>query len=32
MTLNEIVDEVSSRSVSNHEGWVMNFNGQLIKI
>ena len=31
MTLNEIVDEVSSRSVSNHEGWVMNFNGQLIK-
>ena len=31
MTLNEIVDEVSSRSVSNHEGWVMNFDGQLIK-
>jgi len=31
MTLNEIVDEVSSRSVSNHEGWVMNFNGQLVK-
>ena len=31
MTLNEIVDEVSSRSVSNHEGWVMDFNGQLIK-
>ena len=31
MTLNEIVDEVNGRSVSNHEGWVMNFSGQLIK-
>ena len=31
MTLNDLVDEISSRSVSNHEGWVMNFNGQLIK-
>ena len=31
VTLNDLVDEVSSRSVSNHEGWVMNFNGQLIK-
>jgi hypothetical protein len=31
MTLNDLVDEVSSRSVSNHEGWVMDFNGDLIK-
>lgn len=31
MTLDEIVDEVNSRAVSNHEGWVMDFNGQLIK-
>ena len=31
VTLNDLVDEVSSRSVSNHEGWVMDFNGDLIK-
>ncbi len=31
MTLNEVVEEVSSRSVSNHEGWVLNFNGELLK-
>ena len=31
MTLREVVGEVNSRSVSNHEGWVVNFNGELIK-
>ncbi len=31
MTLNEVIGEVSSRSVSNHEGWVANFNGEQIK-
>lgn len=31
MTLNEIVEEVQSRKVSNHEGWVVNFNGELLK-
>ena len=31
VTLDEIVDEVGKRSVSNHEGWVVNFDGQLLK-
>jgi len=31
MTLNEMIEEVSSRSVSNHEGWVANFDGEQIK-
>lgn len=31
MTLDEVVEEVNSRSVSNHEGWVLNFDGQLVK-
>lgn len=31
MTLDEIIEEVSSRKVSNHEGWVVNFGGELLK-
>jgi len=31
MTLDELAEEVSSREVSNHEGWVMDFDGELIK-
>ena len=31
MSLDEIVNEVSDRSISNNEGWVVDFNGQLLK-
>ena len=31
MTLDEIIGEVNKREVSNHEGWVANFDGQLVK-
>ena len=31
MSLDEIVNEVSDRSISNNEGWVVDFNGELLK-
>ncbi len=31
MTLDEIISEVNKREVSNHEGWVADFDGQLVK-
>ena len=31
MTLDQMIDEINDRSVHNNEGWVMDFNGQLIK-
>ena len=30
-TLDEMIEEINDRSVQNNEGWVMDFNGQLIK-
>jgi len=30
-TLDEMVEEINRREVQNHEGWVMDFNGELIK-
>ena len=30
-TLDEMIAEINDRSVQNNEGWVMDFNGQLIK-
>ena len=31
MTLDQMIEEINDRSVHNNEGWVMDFNGQLIK-
>lgn len=31
MTLAQMIDEINDRSIHNNEGWVMDFNGQLIK-
>lgn len=31
MTLKEIVADINDRRVSNHEGWVVNFDGELVK-
>ena len=31
MSLDEIISEVNNREVANHEGWVADFNGQLVK-
>mgnify|MGYP006218777221 FL=1 len=31
MTLDQMIEEINDRSVHNDEGWVMDFNGQLIK-
>ena len=31
MTLDQMIEEINDRSVHNNEGWVMDFNGELIK-
>lgn len=31
MTLDQMIEEINDRSVHNNEGWVMDFDGQLIK-
>ncbi len=31
MSLNELISEVNNREVANQEGWVADFNGQLVK-